>query len=289
MNMKFGHGKLQALFPIWLGTAIYAFGLHYFIIPNQFMEGGITGLALLFNYIFHFPLSVTTLLINIPLFIIGWTIFGKKTMLLTIFGTSSLAFFLWVMEWLTHIGWLVPFQTEQDYFLVAAYAGLTLGVGLGIVFRYGGTTGGTDIIARIVQQWKGWSIGQVILLIDALVIGSSLFFIPKEKILYTFVAVFITSKVIDIIIEGAYAAHAFMIITDHAESVVGAISLQIDRGATLIPATGGFSKKSKSIVYCVVYRQELKRLKDLVRSIDPRAFIIINEVHDVLGEGFKPE
>jgi uncharacterized membrane-anchored protein YitT (DUF2179 family) len=289
MNLKFDMERLQSLLPIWLGTAIYAFGLHYFIIPNQLMEGGITGVALLINYIFHVPLSITTLMINIPLFVIGWKFFGKQSMLYTIFGTVSLTFFLWVMEWLINKGWLVPFRTEQDYFLVTAYAGLTLGVGLGIVFRYGGTTGGTDIIARIIRQWKGWSMGQIILLIDSLVIGSAIFFIPKEQILYTFVAVFITSKVIDIIIEGAYAAHAFMIITDHAEQVVDAITLHTDRGATLIPAFGGFSKKSKNIVYCVVYRQELKRLKDLVRSVDPRAFIIINEVLDVLGEGFKPE
>lgn len=289
MNIKFIMERLRSLFPIGLGTAIYAFGLHYFIIPNRLMEGGITGLALLFNYIFHIPLSITTLVINIPLFYIGWKFFGKQSMLYTIFGTVSLTFFLWVMEWIINRGWLVPFRTQQDYFLVTAYAGLTLGVGLGIVFRYGGTTGGTDIIARIVQQWKGWSMGQVILFIDALVIGSAIFFIPKEQILYTFVAVFITSKVIDIIIEGAYAAHALMIITDHADQVVNAITLHTDRGATLIPALGGFSKKSKNIVYCVVYRQELKRLKDLVRSVDPRAFIIINEVHDVLGEGFKPE
>ncbi|NHN28697.1 YitT family protein [Paenibacillus agricola] len=281
--------RLQTLFPIWLGTAIYAFGLHYFIIPNQLMEGGITGIALMLNYIFHIPLSITTLITNIPLFLIGWKIFGRQSMLYTIFGTASLTGFLWMMEWIIHRGWLVPFKTEQDYFLVTAYAGLTLGIGLGIVFRYGGTTGGTDIIARIVQKWRGWSMGQIILLIDVLVIGSAIFFLPKEQILYTFVAVFITSKVIDIIIEGAYAAHAFMIISDHAEQVVHAITLHTDRGATMIPAFGGFSKNPKNIVYCVVYRQELKRLKDLVRSVDPRAFIIINEVHDVLGEGFKPE
>lgn len=289
MQIKAGINWLQSILPILIGTAVYAFGLHYFIIPNRLMEGGITGVALLINYIFHVPLSITTLVINIPLFIAAWKIFGRESMIYTITGTLSLTFFLWVMERLIVSEWIVPFRTEQDYFLVTAYAGLTLGVGLGIVFRYGGTTGGTDIIARIVQKWKGWSIGQIILLFDAIVIGSAFFFIPKEQILYTFVAVFITSKVIDIVIEGAYAAHAFTIISDHADQLVSIITSQTDRGATLIPAYGGYSKTPKNMVYCVVYRQEMKRLKDLIRTVDPRAFIIINEVHDVLGEGFKPE
>jgi uncharacterized membrane-anchored protein YitT (DUF2179 family) len=281
--------RLQSMLPICLGTAIYAFGLHYFVISNELMEGGITGIALLLNYIFKIPLSITTLIINIPLFYVGWKILGKDTMIYTMVGTLSLSFFLWVMEWLISTGWVVPFRSQHDYFLATSYAGLTLGVGLGIVFRYGGTTGGSDIIARIGQKWKGWSMGQVILLFDSIVIGSSIFFIPMEKILYTFVVVFITTKVIDIMIEGAYAAHAFMIISDHAEDIATAISIRTDRSATIIPAVGGYSKAHKDVVYCVVYRTEMKRLKDLIRSVDPRAFIIINEVHDVLGEGFKPE
>jgi uncharacterized membrane-anchored protein YitT (DUF2179 family) len=289
MPMKISPEKLQSLFPIFLGTAIYAFGLHYFVISNQLMEGGLTGIALLLNYIFQFPPSITTLVMNVPLFFIGWRMLGKEAMFFTIFGTLSLSFFLWLMERFINYGWLKPFQTEHDYFLVTAYAGLTLGIGLGIVFRYGGTTGGADIIARIGQKKQGWSMGQVIFLFDITVIGTSLLFIPKEKVLYTFVVVFIAAKVIDIIIEGAYAAHAFTIITDHAEALILAIAQKTDRGATIIPAVGGFSGAHKNVVYCVVYRQEMKQLKDLTRSVDPKAFIIINEVHDVLGEGFKPE
>ncbi|WP_282935610.1 YitT family protein [Paenibacillus sp. RC67] len=281
--------RLKSFLPIMLGTAIYAFGLHYFVIANELMEGGITGIALLLNYIFHFPPSLTTLLINIPLFYLGLKALGKQTMINTIVGTVSLSFFLWIMEQLIRSGWLVPFRSEHDYFLATAYAGLTLGVGLGLVFRYGGTTGGSDIIATIGQRFLGWSMGQVVLAFDCLVIGASFFFIPKEKILYTFVVVFITSKVIDIIIEGAYAAKSFTIITDHAEEIAAKITETMERGATLIPAVGAFSKTNKNMVYCVVYRQEMKRLKDLARSIDPRAFIIISEVHDVVGEGFKPE
>ncbi|MUG71751.1 MULTISPECIES: YitT family protein [Paenibacillus] len=271
-----------------MGTAVYAFGLHYFVISNEFMEGGITGIALLLNYIFGFPPSLTTLVINIPLFVLGWRVLGKSSMFYTIAGTLLLSFFLWLMEHFIRVGWIEPFRTEHDFFLVSAYAGLTLGIGLGLVFRYGGTTGGSDIVARIAHKLKGWSVGRIILFSDAIVLALSLFFLPKEKIMYTLVAVFITTKMIDIFIEGAYAARAFTIISERADRLADEITNSLDRGVTLFPAIGAFSKQSKNVVYCVVARSEMRRLKDLVRAVDPRAFIIITEVHDVVGEGFKP-
>jgi uncharacterized membrane-anchored protein YitT (DUF2179 family) len=275
--------------PIMIGTAIYAFGLHYFIIPNLLMEGGITGIALLLNYSLSLPPSITTLVLNIPLFILGWHVFGKYTMASTIFGTVSLSFFLWLMELAIEYQWLNPFYTQDDYLLVALYAGVTLGAGLGIVFRYGGTTGGSDIIARIAQKKRGWSMGQFILVMDVVVIASSLFYIPKEKVLYTLVSVFIASRMIDFIQEGAYAAKAFTIITEHPEAVAAAITREMDRGVTLFPAKGAFSQEPKQVVYCVVYRHEMRRMKALIRDIDPRAFLVISDVHDVLGEGFRLE
>jgi uncharacterized membrane-anchored protein YitT (DUF2179 family) len=278
---------LRSYIPIVVGTAIYAFGLHYFIIPNQLMEGGITGIALLLNYSLSLPPSITTLILNIPLFILGWYVFGKNPMTTTFFGTVSLSFFLWVMEYAIKSNWLHPFYTQSDYLLVALYAGVTLGAGLGIVFRYGGTTGGSDIIARIMQKKRGWSMGQFILVMDAVVIVTSLLYIPKEKVLYTLVSVFIASKMIDFIQDGAYAAKAFTIITDHSEIIADHITKEMDRGVTLFTAKGAYSGHTKQVVYCVVYRHEIRRMKALIRELDARAFLIISDVHDVLGEGFK--
>jgi uncharacterized membrane-anchored protein YitT (DUF2179 family) len=281
--------RSRSLLMIALGTAVYAFGLHYFVISNKLMEGGVTGIALLLNYALGLPPSVTTLVLNVPLFLLGWRTFGGGAMLYTIFGTVSLSFFLWVMEAMIRIGWIVPFTTTQDYILATLYAGVTIGIGLGLVFRYGGTTGGSDIIARIGYKHRGWSIGRIILSIDVLVIGTSLLYIPKEKVLYTLVAVYITSRIIDYITEGAQAAKAFLIVTDVAQPMADAITHVLDRGVTIMPAQGAFSKRQKEIVYCVVSRSEVRRLSQLVRSIDPKAFIIIHNVHDVLGEGFKVE
>jgi len=279
----------QNVLMILLGSAIYAFSLHYFVISNELMEGGVTGISLLLKYALGLPPSLTTLMLNAPLFLLGWKTLGRMQMALTILGTLSLSFFLWIMELLIARGWIVPFHTEQDYFLATLYAGLTLGAGLGIVFRYGGTTGGSDIIARLGNKKKGWSMGRVILTIDAFVIGASVFYIPQEKVLYTLVAVFVASKTIDFITEGAYAAKEFTIITEMGEELSRVITKEMDRGVTLFPARGAFSQREKNVVYCVVGRSEVRRLKNLVRSIDPQAFMIISEVHDVLGEGFKRE
>jgi uncharacterized membrane-anchored protein YitT (DUF2179 family) len=281
--------KTRNLLMIALGTAIYAFGLHYFVISNELMEGGVTGIALLLHYALGVPPSVTTLALNIPLFFFGWKSFGGRGMAYTIFGTVSLSFFLWLVEAFIRLGWIVPFKTTQDFILATLYAGVTLGTGLGLVFRYGGTTGGSDIIARIGYKHRGWRMGQVILFIDVVVIGTSLFYIPKEKVLYTLVAVYISSRVVDYIIEGAQSAIAFQVVTDHAEPMAETITRELDRGVTLVPARGAYSKQKKDIVYCVVSRSEVRRLKQLVRSIDSRAFVIISDVHDVLGEGFRTE
>ncbi|TXK81386.1 YitT family protein [Paenibacillus sp. N3.4] len=274
---------------IMIGTAIYAFGLHYFVISNELMEGGLTGVSLLLKYVLNIPPSISTLLFNIPLFYIGWKNFGRGPMLYTILGVLSLSFFLWIMEILIRIGFLIPFHTTQDYFLATLYAGITLGTGLGLVFRFGGTTGGSDILARIGHKKKGWSVGQVILIIDVIVIGSSFLYLPKEKVLYSLVAVFVTSRIIDYISEGAYAAKAFTIITDHAGSLAQSITKELDRGVTLFPAKGAYSGHQKEVVYCVVYRYETRRLRELIKAMDPSAFIIIGDVHDVIGEGFKTQ
>lgn len=271
------------------GTAIYAFGLQYFIIPNMLMEGGVTGVAVLLNYAADLPVYLTSLLINLPLFFLGWRQLGKSAMIYTFAGTLLLSAFLWVAEKLVEEGLLTPFRSQQDFILVVLYAGVTLGAGLGLVFRGGGTTGGVDIVARILHRVRGWSMGQVILSLDVLILGVSLLFIPKEKVLYTLVSVFIASKVIDFIQEGAYAAKAFTILCKEPEKLAAEITRELDRGVTLMPAVGGFSKEPKTVVYCVVSRFEIRKLKSLVRLHDKRAFIVINDVHDVLGEGFREE
>ncbi|OWA37140.1 hypothetical protein B9G55_03450 [Saccharibacillus sp. O16] len=285
MKMNTPAAKIRTVAAIMLGTALYAFGLLYFIIPNKFTEGGITGITVLLNYGLGIPTALSTLVLNIPLVILGWRILGLGQIVYTVAGIASLSLFLWLFQILFDRGVLV--QHEHDPILAALYAGIILGIGLGIVFRFGGTTGGSDIIARILNRKKGWSMGRIILAIDVMIIGLSLFFIAEEKVLYTLVAVFIASKVIDFVQEGAYAARAFMIISNEAEDIADRIMEEMDRGVTLIPAFGAYSKHAKHIAYCVISRQEIRQLQLIVKAVDPRAFIIVNDVHDVQGEGFR--
>lgn len=280
---------LKNILPVTLGTAIYAFALHYFVISNELMEGGVTGIALLINYAVHIPPSVTTLVLNIPLFLMGWRALGRESMLYTLWGTLSLSFFLWIMETLIRLKWIIPFTTNHDYLLAALYAGVTLGTGLGIVFRFGATTGGSDIIAQLLNRSRGWSVGQIILILDAVIILISLFYLSQEKVLYTLVSIFVSTRMIDYITQGAYAAKAFTIITESPSLIAEAITQEMQRGVTLFPARGAFSQETKEVVYCVVSRSEVRRLKMMIQAIDPQAFIIINNVNDVLGEGFRIE
>lgn len=278
---------VRVIVPVTAGTAVYAFGLHFFILPNQLMEGGVTGIGILLNYALGLPLSVSTLILNIPLFLIGWRILGGRPMYMTLYGTLSLTLFLWLMERFIDAGYVVPFSSDRDLILAALYAGVSLGIGLGLVFRFGATTGGADIVARIASKKKGWSMGQIILAIDAIVIGLSLFFVPIERVLYTLVVVFIAAKLIDFIQEGAYSAKSFSIVTDMSQAIAEAVMNQLDRGVTIMPAVGGYSGMQKAIVYCVVGRQEVRRLKQLVHDIDPHAFIVVSDAREVIGEGFR--
>lgn len=274
---------------IIVGTAIYAFGLQFFIIPNRLMEGGVTGIAVLANYALDVPVSLSSLVINLPLFYIGWRQLGRASMVYTLGGTLLLSLFLWIGEKMVQRDILTPFQSEQDFILIVLYAGVTLGTGLGLVFRGGGTTGGVDIIARIIHRQRGWSIGQIILLLDIGILGTSLLFISKEKVLYTLVSVFIASKLIDFIQEGAYAGKAFTIICRAPEQLARLIAVELERGATLLPAVGAYSAERKMMLYCVVSRYEIQKLKSLVRRHDRQAFIVVQDTAEVLGEGFKEE
>jgi uncharacterized membrane-anchored protein YitT (DUF2179 family) len=267
---------------IIIGAWIFAIGINLFIIPAQLSEGGVTGIAILLKYSLDISPSITTLVLNIPLFIIGWRTLGKKAMAYTILGTVSLSFFLWLTD-----DW--PFPEPSDPLLNVLYAGVTVGIGLGIIFRYGGTTGGVDIIARLCNKLFGWSIGRTIFAVDVMVIGASAFVLDINKVLYTLVAVFVGSRVIDFIIEGAYASKAAMIISDRAPEIADKVMNELERGSTLLKGKGAYTGSDKEVLYCVVYRAELMRLTHIVKSIDPRAFIVVSRVSDVLGEGFRED
>jgi uncharacterized membrane-anchored protein YitT (DUF2179 family) len=271
--------KLKNMVMIIIGSAIYAFGLNYFNIANHLVEGGFTGLTLLINYLFGVSPALTNLLLNIPLFLIGWKVLGRITFFYTILGTLCLSLFLWLFEGF-HL------NLGDDLLLAALYAGVCAGVGLGIVFRFGGTTGGVDIIARLARKYLGFTMGKTMFVFDVGVITLSMVYLDHKLAMYTIIAVYITSRVIDFVQEAAYAGKAVIIVSDYAPQIAQMILKKLDRGTTLLKGRGGYTGSQKEVLYCVISRNELTRLKHLIRNIDPYAFVSVHDVRDILGEGF---
>ncbi|MBS9365644.1 YitT family protein [Listeria welshimeri] len=266
---------------IMLGTAIYAFGLVNFNIANNLGEGGLAGVTLFLLHFFQIDPAYSNLILNIPLFIIGWRILGNRSLIYTGIGTVSLSLFLWIFQ-------RIPYTLDlhSDLLLVALFAGGFSGIGLGLVFRYGGTTGGSDIIAKLLHHTKGISMGRTLFAIDAIVLAASLSYLDVRQVMYTLVAVFIGSRVIDFVQEGAYAARGALIISKENDAIASHVMLSMNRGVTVLEGRGGFSKNEQDVLYIVVAKNEIIQLKNIVQAVDPHAFVSVSVVHDVMGEGF---
>jgi len=274
--------RFKNIFFIMLGAAIFSFGFVHFNIQNQLGEGGFSGITLILFFVFKLDPALMNLILNIPMFILGWRLLGRKVFVYTVVGTVSVSIFLKIFQI-----YEIDIHIKDDLFLAALFAGVFVGIGLGIIFRYGGTTGGVDIIARLAHKYVGWSMGKTMFIFDAAVILLSwLTFLDSRSMMYTLVAVFIGARVIDFVQEGAYAARGAFIISEFQNEIADRISLDMDRGVTVLRGFGHFTKADREVLYCVVGRNEIVRLKNIIMSIDPHAFVSVTEVHDVMGEGF---
>ncbi|MBP1969594.1 uncharacterized membrane-anchored protein YitT (DUF2179 family) [Virgibacillus natechei] len=274
--------KFKNTFFILLGAAIFSFGIVHFNMQNNLGEGGFTGITLLFYFLWGWDPAITNILLNIPLFFIGWKYLGRTTFIYTIIGTVAVSLFLIIFQ-------INPFPMylQSDMTLAALFAGVFIGVGLGIIFRYGGTTGGVDIIARLVNKFVGWSMGRTMFLFDFLVITTSVFVIlDLIEGMYTLVAVYIAARLIDFIQEGAYSARGATIISTYSDEIANQILKDMNRGVTVLNGSGSFSKEKREVLYCVVARNEIVHLKNIINECDPHAFVAVGTVHDVVGEGF---
>ncbi|WLR43720.1 YitT family protein [Bacillus carboniphilus] len=273
--------KIKNVIFILLGSTIFSFGIVHFNMQNNLAEGGFTGITLLLYFLYDINPSFSYLALNIPVFIIGWRFLGKTTFAYTIIGTLSVSIFLEVFQ---RYQILIPLK--EDLTLAALFAGVFIGGGLGIIFRFGGTTGGVDIIARIIHKYFGWTMGRTMFLFDAGVILLSLTYLDYREAMYTLVVVFIGARVIDFVQEGAYSAKGATIISDFNDQIAKEVHEKMDRGVTVLKGEGSYLKTERNVLYCVVGRNEIVRLKSIIGSIDPHAFVAVTDVHDVLGEGF---
>lgn len=265
---------------IILGSFIGALGLSMFLVPNKLAAGGVSGIAVVLHHLFKMPVGWTMLALNVPLFLTAVAILGKNVGIKTLIGGLLFSVFTEITA-----GFPVP---TQDLILSTVYGGIVLGVGLGTVFRARASTGGTDLASMILHHFvPSISVGQGILIIDFFVIILSGLAFNWELAMYAWISLFISSKVIDLIQEGFNFAKAVYIVSDKAEEVSDKILTEMDRGVTLFSAKGGYSRQDKNVLLCVITRFEVSKLKSVVHETDPRAFVIIHDVHEVLGEGFS--
>lgn len=282
--------KFKDILAIIFGAGIFSFGIYFLVIPFHFYEGGATGITLITYYLFKVPVSLMNLLINIPLFILAWKLLGKKSLYLSLLGTFSVSAWMAIFE-------AIPLSHRYHHFIFNAFkgdillaciaSGVVLGLGLGIIFNAGGTTGGTDILARIFNKYTSLSMGKLMLIVDAIVLTTVVIvFQDVRTAMYTLFFILIDTLVIDLIGEGGFAGKGFLIVTSKPEEIAKKVSDDLGRGITFIRGMGYYSRKDLDIVYCVVSRNEMKQMKDIINQIDPFAFITISEAHEILGEGF---
>lgn len=271
---------LFAYIAIAVGSLLLAAGLQYFLAPNTIAPGGVTGFAIVIEKITNFPIYLTNLFINIPLFIFGAKYLGKSRAFRTAFATLMLTIFLRILPEvvLTH-----------DLLLSALFGGVLSGIGLGIVFKFDGTTGGSDLAGAIFNKnFPGLSIANFMMMIDLAVVAfAGLVDRQVETALYSVIALYVSVKVIDMVLEGLGYLKGFYIITDKPDEIADLLMRELDRGVTALKGRGMYTKEDKVVLLCVVPRSQFTRVKEIVREMDPRAFVMVAEMYEAIGEGFK--
>lgn len=273
----------KSLFFIVLGSFFLAAAFSIFFIPNEIAPGGVSGAATLLNALFGWSVGLLVLIINIPLFILGWRKHGVRFMVLSLFSTILLSFFIEFIKLPNE--WVQVMQ--EDILLSTIFGGALCGLGLGLVIREGATTGGTDLLAMIINdKFPTIGVAWVLFAIDFLVVAAAVVFLSPLAGLYALVALFISARVLDYVQTGIDSAKAFMIISEKQDEITKEIMDRIERGVTLLDGHGGFSHEHKEVVLCVVRRQQIAKVRSLVKEIDDNAFVMMYDVKEVEGEGF---
>ena len=270
---------------IFMGTGIMALAVQCIFEPIGLVTGGFSGIAIIIRKMTAgiveggVPLWLTNLALNVPVFIAALIIKGRKFLGRTVIGTVLLSFWLYVIPQVD--------LTQGDYMLSAVFGGVITGIGIGFVLLAKATTGGTDMVSALIQKYvRHYSVVQILQVIDGMVVLAGLYVFGLKPALYAIVAIFITSKVSDALMEGMKYSKAAFIITDYYKEIADAIMTQLDRGLTGLDATGMYSGDKKTVLYCVVSKKEIVELKDIVAKIDPKAFVIVTDAREVFGEGF---
>jgi len=282
---------------IIVGAIIFGIAYAWFLIPFKVAPGGVGGIATVLHHFFGFPAGMSMIAINIPLFVLGWVLLGKQFGFRSFFGMMSGSFFTDLLnpETLYHnFDFFKPIINTQfwaftDNILLASIAGsVLLGISLGIIFRFRGSTGGTDIPVALMKQYMGISIGGGYWVVESLIIFSiGFFFKDLNLIIWGYLNLFITTQIVDITAEGMPYTKGAYIITTKMDRIKFRILRELNRGITILKAEGGYSREPQDVLFVVVNRRQIATLRRLVKHEDPKAFMILMDVNDVMGDGFK--
>ena len=264
---------------ITVGCFFYAVSINYFFISNHLAEGGVAGICLILFYLFKLPVGIMYFVINIPLLIMGWKLVGRDFLFKTLYGTSCLSFLITLTE-----TWKGP---SNDIMLGSIYGGVLIGIGLGLIFMVNGSTGGTDVVARILNRYFDIPLGRTMLILDVVILGIAAIFFGKEIVMYTLISMTIVSKAIDYFQDGYTKAKGITIISSKSEEIKERIMNETGRVTTIIKGEGGFTGNEIDLLFCVVSKFEVTKVKTIVKETDSFAFLTISDVSEVLGEGFK--
>lgn len=280
MNRIFFKLLLIDFFGILVGATILAVGMNMFMVPNMLAPGGVSGLAVVVYHLLKVPVGLTIIILNIPLFIIGFRVLGTRVVLQSLLGTFLFSLAVEITAP------LLPAVTE-DLLLASVYGGLVMGVGVGLVFRYRGSTGGTGLLSLILARVWGVSPGQAMLWGDMAVLATAVFVFGGEAAMYAALSLFVSVKVIDAILEGFGMAKSAIIITRKGEKINERLLFELGRGVTWLEGSGGYTRETREVLLCVVTRQQTAQLKTIIHEVDPDAFVILGNATEVHGEGFK--
>ena len=277
--------KLRDIVFIICGTALMAFSVASIFDPASLITGGFSGLAIIIRQLTSglvsggVPLSVTNLFLNIPFLLLAMKLKGFRYLLRTGFATVMLSFWLSVLP-------VIPL-VQDDLLLSALYGGLIMGVGIGLVFVAQATTGGTDLIAALIQHFlRHYTTASIMWVLDTLIVLLGVYLFGIQMALYAIIAIYLSSRIADGLIDGLKFSKAAFIITEKPDELAGLLMAELDRGVTGISATGMYSGDAKNMLFCVVAKKEIVQLKELAKDCDPKAFVIVTDVREVLGEGF---
>lgn len=263
---------------IIIGACLSSIGLEVFLIPNNIIDGGIIGVSIMASYLSGIPLGIFTLALNIPFFIIGYKQIGKTFVLCTAFAVTCLSIGVSILH-------PIPGVTH-DIFLATIFGGIINGTGVGLIIRAGGSLDGTEIVAIILDKKVSFSIGQIVMFFNFFILSGAGFIYGWDRAMYSLVAYFVAFKMIDIVVEGVDESKAVMIVSDKNEDISLAIIDRLGRGVTLLNGQGGFSRLSTNVIYVVVSRLEIAKIKNIVHSFDNNALITIGSV-EVAGKKYK--